>query len=321
VFVESFGRCLPLMDSVTRLLLALVATRPGVRRGLANRVHRDGPAVLGALFDALDQAQQRALRHQAKELELRGVGALVRGVGAYPAVLDQLTDAPAVLFYSGSLDLLRRPSVGVCGSRNASNHGLRTAGACGEIVAAQGVVSVSGYARGVDMAMHIAGLRAGGGTIIVLPEGIDHFRVRRDGIDAVWNDQRTLVVSQFAPTQSWTAGGAMARNSVIAGLGDAFIVIEAGEKGGTLAAGSRALDLGRDVWVMESGGVSAGNRMLLERGAVAVRTREELTACLGGLREARDLSAPRAVTRADRGLFDLEMITSAETLGQGTALD
>jgi DNA processing protein len=232
------------------------------------------------------------------------------GIGTYPKTLDQLVDAPAVLFYSGSLDLLEQPAIGVCGSRNVSEPGLRMAGACGEIAAAQGVVSVSGYARGVDMATHIASLRSGGGTVIVLPEGIDHFRVRRDGIDAVWNDQRALVISQFAPTQTWTVGGAMARNSVIIGLSQALIVVEAGEKGGTLAAGSWALDLGRSVWVMQSTVMSAGNRILLERGAVVVRTRAELATYLAELRDTRDPSAPGTARGADRGLFDLEVTTS-----------
>ena len=190
---------------------------------MAGRLRRDGPAVLCALFDGLGHGEQLALRQQAEVLERRGVGALVRGVGGYPKTLDRLADAPAALFYSGSLDLLEQPAVAVCGSRNVSDEGLRTATACAEIAAAHGLVSISGYARGVDMATHIASLRAGGGTVLVLPEVIDHFRVRRGGIDAVWSDQRTLVVSRFAPTQPWTVGGAMARNSVIIGLSAALM--------------------------------------------------------------------------------------------------
>jgi DNA processing protein len=296
------------MDGVTRLRLALAATRPGARRGLASWVRRDGPAVLGALFDGLEPAQQAILRRQAEALDQRGVGALVRGVGGYPKTLDRLADAPAALFYSGSLDLLERPAVGVCGSRNVSDEGLRTATACAEIAAAHGLVSVSGYARGVDMATHVASLRAGGGTVFVLPEGIDHFRVRRGGIDAVWSDRRTLVVSRFAPTQPWTVGGAMARNSVIIGLSAALIVIEAGEQGGTLAAGSRALEVGRRVWSMQSGAVSAGNRLLLERGAVPVRTSAEFADRVAEL--VGSSSAPEVAAGGDRGLFDLEVSAS-----------
>jgi DNA processing protein len=51
------------------------------------------------------------------------------------------------------------------------------------------------------------------------------------------------VVSQFSPTQPWTTGGAMTRNSVVIGLGLALVVVEAGETGGTLAAGKRAFEL------------------------------------------------------------------------------
>src|SRR5882762_5372700 len=87
MFGEMCGEMSPTMESVTRLRLALAATRPAVRRGLGNRVHRDGPAVLDALFDRLDQAQQLAIQHQAEDLDRRGVGALVRGVDAYPIAL------------------------------------------------------------------------------------------------------------------------------------------------------------------------------------------------------------------------------------------
>lgn len=296
------------MDGVTKLRLALAATRPGARRGLASRVHRDGPAVLGALFDGLDHAEQLAIRHQSEALHRRGVGALVRGAGDYPKSLGRLADAPAALFYSGSLGLLEQPAVGVCGSRNVSGEGLRTATACAEVAAAHGVISVSGYARGVDMATHIASLRAGGGTVLVLPEGIDHFRVRRGGLDAVWSDQRTLVVSRFAPTQPWTAGGAMARNSVIIGLSAALIVIEAGEQGGTLAAGSRALEVGRRVWSVQSGAVSAGNRLLVERGAVPVRSGAEFADRVAELVDGS--ATPDAAAGGDRGLFTLEVSAS-----------
>ncbi|WP_051581282.1 DNA-processing protein DprA [Pseudonocardia acaciae] len=295
------------MDEVTRLRLALAATRPGVGRGLTKRVHRDGPAALGAVFDGLDHEEQQDIRRRADELGQRGVGALVYGVGGYPRRLACHPDGPVALFYRGPLDLLERPAVGVCGARNVSDQGLRAAAACGEIAAVHGVVSVSGYARGVDMAAHIASLRAGGETVIAIPEGIDHFRVRKEGIGEVWDERRTLVVSQFAPAQPWTVGGAMARNSVIIGLSMALVAVEAGDKGGTLAAGSRALETGRDVWAMQPGGTATGTRVLVERGAVPVDTRADLTARMAGLRHTDDEPGPAP----NKGLFDLEVSTSA----------
>jgi DNA processing protein len=165
----------------------------------------------------------------------------------------------------------------MCGSRNATEEGLKAAIACGEVAARQGLAVVSGYARGVDMATHVAALAAGGTTVIVLPEGINRFRVKREPFAEVWDPARALVVSQFAPTRPWSAGAAMTRNAVIIGLSLALVVVEASEKGGTLAAGTTALDLNRRVITLDFAQTPPGNSVLLRRGAVRARNRAELS--------------------------------------------
>jgi DNA processing protein len=265
------------MDHLTTLVLALAATRSGADRRPKGRVRRDDPEALTDLIKEIELSQRESLRRQAEELQTRNIGALIPGLDPYPQSLMRATETPPVLFYSGPLGLLQSPAVGVCGSRNASPDGLRAAAACGELAAQHGVVSVSGYARGVDRAAHIASIEHGGSTIVVLPEGIDHFKVRRGDVAAAWDPNRALVVSQFAPRQTWSAGAAMARNSVIIGLSRALVVVEAGETGGTLAAGTRALKLGHRVLALEFASTPAGNKVLMNEGAVSVRGRSELS--------------------------------------------
>ena len=115
-------------------------------------------------------------------------------------------------------------------------------------------------------------------TVIVLAEGILHFRRKRVFGDLLDFD-RVVVVSQFAPAQRWNVGAAMTRNGVISGLGRAMVVVEAGETGGTLNAGLQALRMGRPVLALEfsSQETPAGNRILIEKGAVAVRNGVELS--------------------------------------------
>jgi len=125
----------------------------------------------------------------------------------------------------------------------------------------------------VDIQSHASALAAGGRTILVLPEGIMRFRVRRGEFDEVWDPSRAAVVSQFSPFQSWRAGAAMTRNGVISGLSAALIVVEASERGGTLAAGLHGLDRGQKVIVLAANGGTRGNEILLSRGAVGARNR------------------------------------------------
>lgn len=189
----------------------------------------------------------------------------------YPEVLfetfGQLA-APSV-WACGNMHLLKSPSVGFCGSRRASDRGLEVAADSAEQFARGGVVVVSGYAKGVDTIAHRSALESGGATIIVLPEGADHFRLKQELRD-LWDWNRILVISQFAPNAVWRADRAMERNKLIVSLSDATIVIEAGDTGGTLNAGMTALKLGRPIFVanyssMEDTG--RGNAMLLKAGA------------------------------------------------------
>jgi DNA processing protein len=266
------------MDQVTRLKLAIAGSRHGHGDArLARRAREIGPAAFSDVLDRLSRADSDSVTAEAETLGERGVSATLLGSNDYPDSLAEIRTAPPFLFYMGPSDLLSAPGIGMCGSRNATAEGLKAAVACGEVAARQNLTVVSGYARGVDMATHISALASGGTTVIVLPEGIDRFRVKRGAFAEVWDPARVLVVSQFGPTRPWSAGAAMTRNGVIIGLSLALVVVEASEKGGTLAAGTKALELNRRVITLEFAETPPGNSVLLRRGADPVRNRTELS--------------------------------------------
>lgn len=258
-------------DSVERLSLAIASLRYGGRpTALRSAVRTRGVDAIRELNAGLDDAQLDLLEREAHDLARDGVDAVLLGADGYPDSLAGTRTAPVALFVRGPAELLRRPGVGMCGARSASADGLRAARTCGTVVAANGFSVVSGYAKGVDMATHTAALTAGGTTVIVLAEGIAEFRPRPGEFARAWDPERALVVSQFAPTQPWSVGGAMTRNAVISGLSRALVVVEAGETGGTLAAGKLALDRGQPVLVLQWSDGPTGNRILSERGAVPI---------------------------------------------------
>lgn len=237
--------------------------------------------------DLLSRARGHArgsveIQDEAASLADRGISALTLNSEDYPNHLRALQKPPPILFAWGALDLLSESAVGMCGSRNVSGEGLLAARTCGDEVAAHGLVIVSGYAKGVDTETHLAALRSGGRTIIVLAEGISHFRRKRAFDLHDFSPEKVLVISQFAPSLTWNVGAAMTRNSVIAGLGKCLVVIEAAEKGGTLNAGLQAIAMGRPVLALEftSKETPPGNRLLIERGALPVRSRSHLGAVL-----------------------------------------
>lgn len=224
---------------------------------------------------------------KAHEMRQAGIGAVIFSAPDYPSSLvsNRRPIAP-IIFYRGNRDLLYTDGIGMCGSRHVSPRGLDAASRCGELATQKGLTVVSGYAAGVDTATHLAALRDGGSTVVVLAEGIDHFRIKRAfAADFDWD--RVLVLSQFVPSQPWRAHAAMARNGIIFGLPKALLVVEAGEKGGTLAAGEGALKFGRAVITVDFGDdTPLGNRVLIEKGARAVRTPPQLRAAFDDVRSS-----------------------------------
>lgn len=273
------------MEANLRALMAFSQYRTPVRviQALltANQV-----VTSGAGYPGLDGTEKLALYRQAEELTQRGIVAINADDPRFPSSLT-VKGRPIVptLFCLGNLSLLTASAAGMCGSRHATPLGLKAAHACGEEVSRRGLTVVSGYAKGVDTQTHLGSLENDGTTVIVLAEGINHFRIKREFARS-FDIERVLVVSQFHPQQPWASYAAMARNHVIFGLGKALVVIEAGEKGGTLAAGRDALKRGRPVFVLNFGDETPiGNRMLLEAGARSVTSRGELGEALDHLGE------------------------------------
>ena len=146
----------------------------------------------------------------------------------------------------GREGLLATKGISLCGSRAAGDTGLEFARAVGSFAAEHGLSLVSGYAKGVDMAGHVACVEAGGHTIAVLAEGLGRFRLRpelRAVIDP-WDEElesHLTAVSEFEDNARWTVWRAMKRNVTICGLGQVLVAIDPGEKGGTLDAVKKAV--------------------------------------------------------------------------------
>ncbi|MFN8613908.1 MAG: DNA-processing protein DprA [Vulcanimicrobiota bacterium] len=182
--------------------------------------------------------------------------------------------APGQLDCRGNLDLLRTPAVGFSGSRQASAKGLEQADTYARQLAREGWTIVSGHASGVDVTSHRAALAAGGSTILVLPHGMDQFRLRPE-LQAVWDWRRALVVSPYEPQAAFKPFRAIQRNAVIAGLSQGVVVFEAGNLGGTLNTGLTTLKLKKPLFAAiyeEMPPTATGNRLLIARGARPLET-------------------------------------------------
>lgn len=161
--------------------------------------------------------------------------------------------APERLFVAGDVSLVRRgPRVSVIGSRRASDAALQRTRSLVRSLVRRGMVVVSGLAEGIDTAAHETTASAGGKTIAVLGTPLDqYFPVKNRQLQDFLMREH-LVVSQFPAGTPVQRGAFPMRNRTMALLSDATIVVEAGEKSGTLHQCWEALRLGRLLFLMEN---------------------------------------------------------------------
>ncbi len=181
--------------------------------------------------------------------------------------------SPPILTFKGNFNLINNISVGFCGSRKASEKGISVAKDCTKQLTEKEINIVSGYASGIDQITHYTALESGGKTIIVLPEGLLHFRIKSKLKD-VWDWRRVLVISEFLPNTSWTTSRAMTRNNTIIGVSDAMILVEARENGGSIDAGRKTLKFNKKLFAPVYEGMpefAIGNKILIKQGAIEIK--------------------------------------------------
>jgi DNA processing protein len=162
-------------------------------------------------------------------------------------------NAPEKLYTAGDLALLRNgPRVSVVGSRRASDEGIRRAEILTKALVERHAVVISGLAEGIDTAAHETAITLGGKTVAVLGTPLDKvFPAKNRPLqDRIMRDY--LAVSQFPSGYAAGRESFPIRNRTMALLSDATVIVEAGEKSGTVHQGWEALRLGRLLFLMES---------------------------------------------------------------------
>ena len=192
----------------------------------------------------------------------------------YPPNLLTLQDLPLVLFVDGDeTTLTSELSVSVVGARKASDYGVSVARALSSAMANVGFTIVSGGALGVDSAAHRGALDENGKTICVLGCGLgtkylmDNEELRQQ----IKNNG--VLVTEFPPFTPASRTTFPLRNRIISGLTLGTVVVEAGERSGSLITARLASEQGRDVFAVPGDLVSSsflGTNNLIRNGARAV---------------------------------------------------
>jgi DNA processing protein len=239
--------------------------------------------------DTLPALRQDAAAAIARA-DAAGITPIVWSDAAYPIALTTIADPPAVLWIRGQADALNAAAVAIVGSRAASPYGLSVAQQLAGDLAACGLVIVSGLARGIDSAAHRGALGAGGVTVAVLGSGVDVMYPPEHAPLAREIEQNGAVTSELAPGTAPRQMFFPRRNRIISGLARAVVVIEAGDRSGSLITARCALEQGREVLAVPGNVLSGRNRGahgLLRDGAKIVESADDILEELGMARQGR----------------------------------
>lgn len=206
------------------------------------------------------------------KVEKLGATFLALGKGLYPPLLAELEDAPPLLIAKGNLALLDRQAVAIVGARNASAAACRFARGLAYDLGQEGLVVVSGLARGIDSAAHDGALDTG--TIGVIAGGIDVFYPPENKGRQEALFERGLVLAEMPVGTEPRARHFPYRNRIIAGMSAGTVIVEAAPRSGSLITARLAGEAGREVMAVPGSPLdprAQGCNQLIRDGATLVQ--------------------------------------------------
>ena len=200
----------------------------------------------------------------------------------FPERLREIPESPGCIYLKGRLPDPVEMTVGIIGARDGTEYGKKVARTLAKELSEYGISIISGMAYGIDTAAHEGALLGGGKTYAVLGCGVDicypainkklYSKIQEEG----------GIISEYPEGSPPLPHHFVARNRLIAGLSDILIVVEAKERSGTFITVDRALEQGKQVFVVPgriTDPLSRGCNRLLMEGASLCLSKEDILSC------------------------------------------
>lgn len=200
----------------------------------------------------------------------------------YPPRLRFVDDAPPLISVLGQVELLAKRAVAIIGARNASVNGQRFAEQLSHDLGANGLMVVSGLARGIDAAAHHGALATG--TLAALGGGVDIIYPRENSQIYQAIKEQGVLVSELPPGTRPKARHFPQRNRIISGISRGVVVVEAAPRSGSLITARLALEQGREVFAVPGSAMdprARGTNDLIRQGAILTESASDVLDVIG----------------------------------------
>ncbi len=198
----------------------------------------------------------------------------------YPSNLLHIEYPPSLLYVKGRLN--NKIAIGIVGTRTPTLYGQRVGEYFSETLAHNGVCIVSGLAPGIDTIVHKSVVRNNGLTYAVIASGHEQISPRnaRELSEEIL-DSGGAIISEYSMNVKAKPLFFPRRNRIISGLSTSVLIVESGQKGGSMITARFAFDQNRDVFVIPGSifsPMSEGNHQLLlkDKGMIATNPHELL---------------------------------------------
>lgn len=275
------------------------------------------------------RANRELLEEELLELKRKKIGICTMVSHDYPPLLKEIHAPPALLYYKGSMDVLKEKALAVVGSREASRAGTANIRHISRELAEAGVCIISGMARGIDAAAHRGALDAEcGRTIAVLGCGVDiaYPRENQDIYEQIC--ERGAVISEYRPGTTPLPGNFPVRNRIMSGMVPGVLVGDGKAKSGAQITVRLAVEEGRDVFALPTEAMNPlfelPNLLLAEGAHVCLSSESILNFYGWGARERKEsrLAQPQGLDFLEGELYNLllkgemEIQELADSLGK-----
>lgn len=197
-----------------------------------------------------------------------------RGEKEYPEQLCRLKNPPKELYCKGDLNILKSFSLAIVGARKCTDESFEYSKRLSYDLAKNDITIVSGMALGIDTSAHEGALEAAGKTIAVLGCGFNYIypKSNRELYEKILQNGG-LIISEYDEKMPPLRPNFVQRNRIVAALSSGVIVVEAGEKSGSIITAQNMKELNGKVFAVPGSVFDEnfkGNNMLLKNAAILI---------------------------------------------------
>lgn len=234
-----------------------------------------GRADWVANADVLKEAED-----ELKFIEKNKVTPLLFTQPEFPKRLKECSDSPILLYYKGNADLNTTKTVGIVGTRRATDYGKELTKKLVADLATHDILIISGLAYGIDIAAHQAALDNQLKTVGVVAHGLNMIYPTQHHSTAKKMELQGGILTEYSSKHEMHPSNFPMRNRIVAGLCDAMVVVESKEEGGALITAAISSSYNRDVFAFPGRTIDKSsmgcNKLIKQNKAAMIETGHDL---------------------------------------------